>query len=252
METGSQWRGPPSGSGSARAVMSGSLYGQPRTAQMPIQPHHSTPPFQQNDRIEHKARYEGLSAPFQYTRKRQIFQKFHIFLAPRSPRRRINLCSPSSLMKDQHANKRKTWQRGLTLVELLVVLTIIATLAAIIYPAIIDSMKKSQAAMIADRLDAIQKAKVQYQLDAEAAVSPSPTPFPDSAAVDFNSLRKYLLRFGQQLNQPGDLDQGTGGRFDLGIWGGGPSFKPDDPSSNPYIAKYNIPISSPSATPAGP
>jgi prepilin-type N-terminal cleavage/methylation domain-containing protein len=41
-------------------------------------------------------------------------------------------------MKDQRANKRKTWQRGLTLVELLVVLTIIATLAAIIYPAIVD------------------------------------------------------------------------------------------------------------------
>lgn len=150
------------------------------------------------------------------------------------------------------SSRRKTWQRGLTLVELLVVLTIIATLAAIIYPAIIDSMKKSQAAMVADRLDAIQKAKVQYQLDAEAAVSPSPTPFPDSAAVDFNSLKKYLLRFGQQLNQPGDLNQGTGGKFDLGIWGGGPSFKPDDPSSNPYLAKYNIPISSPSATPAGP
>src|ERR1700736_1726219 len=97
--------------------------------------------------------------------------------------------------------KRRTRQGGLTLVDVLVVLTIIATLAAIIYPAIIDSMKKAQAAMIADRLHAIQKAKVQYQLDAEAAVSPSPTPFPDSAAVDFNSLRKYLLRFGQQLSQ---------------------------------------------------
>jgi len=62
-------------------------------------------------------------------------------------------------MKDRHPKKFKTQQRGLTLVELLVVLSIIATLAAIIYPAIIDSMKKSQAAMIADRLDAIQKAK---------------------------------------------------------------------------------------------
>jgi hypothetical protein len=113
-------------------------------------------------------------------------------------------------------------------------------------------MKKSQAAMIADRLDAIQKAKVQYQLDAEAAVPPSPTPFPNSAPVDFGPLRKYLLRFGQQLIQASDLDQGTGGKFDLGIWSGGPSFKPDDPSSNPYLAKYNIPISSPSATPAGP
>jgi len=83
---------------------------------------------------------------------------------------------------------RTSRQRGLTLVELLVVLTIIATLAAIIYPAIIDSMKKSQAAMVADRLDAIQKAKVQYQLDAEAAVPPSPTPFPDSAPVDLSLI----------------------------------------------------------------
>jgi prepilin-type N-terminal cleavage/methylation domain-containing protein len=153
-------------------------------------------------------------------------------------------------MKDRHLRKCTTQQRGLTLVELLVVLTIIATLAAIIYPAVIDSMKKSQAAVIADRLDAIQKAKVQYQLNTEAAVAPSPTPFPDSAPVDFGSLQKYLLRFGQQLNQKGDLDQGTGGKFDLGIWGGGPSFKPDDPNSNPYIAKYNIPTSAPSATPA--
>jgi prepilin-type N-terminal cleavage/methylation domain-containing protein len=55
-----------------------------------------------------------------------------------TPRQIANLIFESS--------KRKTWQRGLTLVELLVVLTIIATLAAIIYPAIIDSMKKSQAA----------------------------------------------------------------------------------------------------------
>ncbi len=88
-----------------------------------------------------------------------------------------------NVIKDRHLKKCKTQQRGLTLVELLVVLTIIATLAAIIYPAIIDSMKKSQAAMIADRLDAIQKAKIQYQLDAEAAVSPSSTPFPDSHSV---------------------------------------------------------------------
>ena len=140
-------------------------------------------------------------------------------------------------------------QSGLTLVELLVVLTIIATLAAIIYPAVVDSMKKSQAAMVADRLDAIQKAKVQYQLDAQANVPPSPTPYPESASVAFGSLQKYLLRFGQQLNRQTDLDQGTGGNFNLGTWGGSPWFTPDEPGSNPYLAKYNVPTSAPSATP---
>jgi prepilin-type N-terminal cleavage/methylation domain-containing protein len=153
-------------------------------------------------------------------------------------------------MKDRHVKRRRNQQRGLTLVELLVVLTIIATLAAIIYPAIVDSMKKSQAAMIADRLDAIQKAKVQFQLDAEAAVSPSPTPFPDSASVDFGSLQRYLLRFGQQLSQQSDLDQGTGGTFKLGTWGGSPWFQPSDPGSNPYLAKYNVPTSAASPTPS--
>jgi prepilin-type N-terminal cleavage/methylation domain-containing protein len=151
-------------------------------------------------------------------------------------------------MKDNHARRSKIRQRGLTLVELLVVLTIIATLAAVIYPAVVDSMKKSQAAMIADRLDAIQKAKVQYQLDAAANVSPSPTPFPDSQTANFISLQKYLLRFGQQLNQATDLDQGTAGTFHLGTWGGGAWFAPNDPGSNPYLTKYSIPTSDPSAS----
>jgi prepilin-type N-terminal cleavage/methylation domain-containing protein len=152
-------------------------------------------------------------------------------------------------MNDLRIKQNRFRQRGLTLVELLVVLTIIATLAAIIYPAIVDSIKKSQAAMVADRLDAIQKAKVQYQLDAQANVSPSPTPFPESASVGFESLKKYLLRFGQQLTQASDLDQGTGGNFDLGTWGGSPWFKPNEPGNNPYLTKYNVPTSAPSATP---
>jgi hypothetical protein len=103
--------------------------------------------------------------------------------------------------------------------------------------------------MIADRLDAIQKAKVQYQLDAETAVSPSPTPFPDAHSVDFPTLQKYLLRFGQQLQSQGDLDQGTGGTFQLDTWGGSPWFKPDDGTNNPYITKYKIPTSAASPAP---
>jgi prepilin-type N-terminal cleavage/methylation domain-containing protein len=151
-------------------------------------------------------------------------------------------------MKNRQVKQSRALQRGLTLVELLVVLTIIATLAAIIYPAIVDTMKKSQAAMIADRLDAIQKAKVQYQLDAQANVSPSPTPFPDSQTADFSYLQKYLIRFGQQLAQASDLDQGMGGTFHLGTWGGGAWFAPSDPGSNPYLAKYNVPTSDPSTS----
>ena len=46
---------------------------------------------------------------------------------------------------------------GLTLVELLVVLAIIATLAGIVYPAIISSIQKSEAAMAAQRIDAVEK-----------------------------------------------------------------------------------------------
>jgi prepilin-type N-terminal cleavage/methylation domain-containing protein len=151
-------------------------------------------------------------------------------------------------MKDRDLKKRKIRQRGLTLVELLVVLTIIATLAAIIYPAIIDSMKKSQAAMVADRLDAIQKAKVQAQLDAEAT---SGTHL-DSDPIKFSDLQKYLLRFGQQIQSQTDLDQGTGGTFKIGdTWGAVPYFQPTSATDNPYLAKYNIPTSAPSATPAG-
>jgi prepilin-type N-terminal cleavage/methylation domain-containing protein len=141
-------------------------------------------------------------------------------------------------------------QRGLTLVELLVVLTIIATLAAIIYPAVVDSMKKSQAAMIADRLDAIQKAKVQVQLDQAES---SATPHKDSDPVSAADLAKYLVRFGQRLSSDettaqNTLDHGTGGTIKLGTWGGGPWFMPADAVNNPYLAKYNIPTTDPGSS----
>jgi prepilin-type N-terminal cleavage/methylation domain-containing protein len=153
-------------------------------------------------------------------------------------------------MKNRSAGRRKTQQRGLTLVELLVVLTIIATLAAIIYPAVIDSMKKSQAAMIADRLDAIQKAKVQAQLDQEESGTPQHKDTDPVAAAD---LAKYLVRFGQKLSSDettaqNTLDQGTGGTIKLGTWGGSPWFAPADAVSNPYLAKYNIPTTDPGSS----
>jgi prepilin-type N-terminal cleavage/methylation domain-containing protein len=141
-------------------------------------------------------------------------------------------------------------QPGLTLVELLVVLTIIATLAAIIYPAVVDSMKKSQAAMVADRLDAIQKAKVQAQLDQAES---SATPHKDSDPVTATDLAKYLVRFGQKLSSDeataqNTLDQGTGGTIKLGTWGGSPWFVSADAVNNPYLAKYNIPTTDPGSS----
>ena len=72
---------------------------------------------------------------------------------------------PLLLMKRRRLAAQEVAETGMTLVELLVVLAIIAALAGIIYPAIIDSIKKSEASMAAQRVDAVEKAKVQYQLD---------------------------------------------------------------------------------------
>ena len=128
---------------------------------------------------------------------------------------------------------------GMTLVEILVVIAIIATLATIIYPAIMDSLKKSQAAMIAQRLDAVQKAEVQYSIDAQANATPLPA---NGEPVLINQVQPYLTRFGVQITGKSDLNQGTGGTIELGNWGSNPYFSAGSgASSNPYISKYNIP-----------
>jgi prepilin-type N-terminal cleavage/methylation domain-containing protein len=130
----------------------------------------------------------------------------------------------------------------MTLVEILVVIAIIAALAAIIYPAIMDSLKKSQAAMIAQRLDAVQKAKVQYGIDAQTNATPLPK---DTDQVNFAWIQPYLTRFGMQLKDDTGLSQGTGGTIRLGVWGSNPYFEGGaGASSNQYISAYNIPTSS--------
>jgi prepilin-type N-terminal cleavage/methylation domain-containing protein len=139
---------------------------------------------------------------------------------------------------------------GVTLVEILVVIAIIAALAAIIYPAIMDSLKKSQAAMIAQRLDAVQKAKVQYLIDAQTNGTPAP---PDTNPAPVAALAPYLTRFGIQIGNQTELDQGTGGSINIGTWGGNPYFVGGaGVSSNQYISKYNIPTSAiPQGSPGG-
>jgi prepilin-type N-terminal cleavage/methylation domain-containing protein len=128
---------------------------------------------------------------------------------------------------------------GMTLVEILVVIAIIAALAAMIYPAIMDSLKKSQAAMIAQRLDAVQKAEVQYAIDAQANATPLPN---NGDRVQWIWVQQYLTRFGVQVPSETELNQGTGGTIELGTWGSNPYFNGGSgASSNQYISKYNIP-----------
>ena len=138
----------------------------------------------------------------------------------------------------------------MTLVEILVVIAIIAALAAIIYPAIMDSLKKSQAAMIAQRLDAVQKAEVQYGIDAQTNATPLPN---NGDPVRFFWIQPYLTRFGAEIQQESDLNQGTGGTINLGTWGSNPYFTAESGvSSNQYISKYNIPTSPiPQGSPGG-
>ena len=127
----------------------------------------------------------------------------------------------------------------MTLVEILVVIAIIAALAAMIYPAIMDSLKKSQAAMIAQRLDAVQKAEVQYAIDAQANATPLPN---NGDRVQWMWVQQYLTRFGVQVPSEIELSQGTGGTIELGTWGSNPYFNGgSSASSNQYISKYNIP-----------
>jgi len=145
------------------------------------------------------------------------------------------------LIHRQSSYARRRAEVGMTLVEILVVIAIIAALAAIIYPAIMDSLKKSQAAMIAQRLDAVQKAKVQYAIDAQTNGTPVPS---DTASVEIVQIGPYLTRYGVPIKGKADLDQGTGGSINLGVWGSNPYFQGGaGASSNQYISAYNIPTS---------
>jgi prepilin-type N-terminal cleavage/methylation domain-containing protein len=130
-------------------------------------------------------------------------------------------------------------EAGMTLVELLVVLAIIAALAGIIYPAIMDSIKKSEASMAAQRIDAVEKAKVQYQLDHVDKTG--------TASIDLTSLQPYLVRLGQNISQQTDLDNGTGGTITIGDLTLHAYFTPNNKSDQTLqslLQKYGVPTSS--------
>lgn len=141
--------------------------------------------------------------------------------------------------------RRRT--QGLTLVELLVVLAIIAALAGIIYPAVMQSIAKSQAALAVQRVDAIERAKTQFLLDNPGASNITPA-----------QISSYLTQFGQQVDIT-KISDGTGGTINLGDLENTAYFQPTNPSATFQYALqlYRVPTAPkpeappPAATPAG-
>jgi prepilin-type N-terminal cleavage/methylation domain-containing protein len=130
-------------------------------------------------------------------------------------------------------------RKGMTLVELLVVLAIIATLAGLIYPAIMDSIRKSEAAMAAQRIDAVEKAKVQYRLDnliSDAAQ--------ENAPITLSQVSPYLVRLGQPISTDDTLNQGTGGKIHIGSLATTAWFEPNSKNDRTMqlLNQYGVPL----------
>jgi len=130
-------------------------------------------------------------------------------------------------------------QDGMTLVELLVVLAIIAALAGLIYPAIMDSIRKSEASMAAQRIDAVEKAKVQYRLDNLIS-----DPAQESAPLSVTQVSQYLVRLGQPISSDDTLNQGTGGKVHIGSLTTTAWFEPNAKNDRTMqlLNQYGVPL----------
>jgi prepilin-type N-terminal cleavage/methylation domain-containing protein len=130
-------------------------------------------------------------------------------------------------------------QDGMTLVELLVVLAIIATLAGLIYPAITDSIRKSEASMAAQRIDAVEKAKVQYRLDNLIS-----DPAQERAPLTVTQVSQYLVRLGQPIGSDDALNQGTGGKVHIGSLATTAWFEPNSKNDRTMqlLNQYGVPL----------
>jgi prepilin-type N-terminal cleavage/methylation domain-containing protein len=155
-----------------------------------------------------------------------------------------------SLEIPSHANAFRSHKRslpnvffqshqGMTLIELLVVLAIVASLAGLVYPAIMDSIRKSEASMAAQRVDAVEKAKVQYRLDnliSDAAQETVP--------MTVSQISPYLVRLGQPIATDDTLSQGTGGKVHLGSLTTTAWFEPNSRSDRTMqlLNQYGVPL----------
>jgi prepilin-type N-terminal cleavage/methylation domain-containing protein len=127
----------------------------------------------------------------------------------------------------------------MTLVELLVVLAIIATLAGLVYPAIMDSIRKSEASMAAQRIDAVEKAKVQYRLDNLIS-----DPAQETTPITIPQVSQYLVRLGQPISTDDNLNQGTGGKVHIGSLTTTAWFEPNSKSDRTIqlLNQYGVPL----------
>ena len=153
-----------------------------------------------------------------------------------------------SHMKRRRLITQRPAESGMTLVELLVVLAIIAALAGIVYPAIMDSIKKSEVSMAAQRVDAVEKAKVQYQLDHLDDQTVDKTT--GTADMPIAALQPYLVRLGQNINSQTDLSNGTGGTVHLGNLTSHAWFQANslDKTRQDLLQKYGVPTSADSGS----
>ena len=91
-------------------------------------------------------------------------------------------------------------QRGLTLVEIMIVVAIIGLLAAIAVPGLVRARKRSQATLVLDNLRLIDASKEQYAVEFSKTTG---TPDPASLAVYLKkNIGLYNVFSGGSSNDP--------------------------------------------------
>jgi prepilin-type N-terminal cleavage/methylation domain-containing protein len=101
-----------------------------------------------------------------------------------------------------------TLQKGFTLIEMLIVITIIGIIVGIGVPALRDAKAKAAQAKADSVIATVATAKTRYMLDSsDTQIS---TFNGASAATQFNTIQPYILVKGVPVTDPATLTQGTG------------------------------------------